>query len=108
MFKVTLNEDYKDKTPSDHYLTITEGKFKDVAFSFGQLEFMGEDKEGNGQVNFDYTLLYLPEHIETNNDDALYDELEGVIAGILHQILIDVTSRDNNETGNANTEQPAE
>lgn len=106
MFKITRNEEFKDRTTSDHYLTITEGKFKDISFTFGKIEFLGEDTEGNGQVSFDYDLLQVPSDHTLSEDANLREELEGVLGGILHQILIEATS--NNETGNPDSEQPAE
>lgn len=90
-------------TTSDHFLEIMEGLFVGLHFSFGQIEFAGEDENGNGKINFDYNLLYIPEHI---NLDESKPDVEQMIGTILQHVLETMVTND--ETGTSDTESTAE
>lgn len=109
MFKFSTHEnnDFKEVSTSDHFLTIEEGEFKDVSFSFGKIEFVGEDDEGQGHVKFDYDLLQVPDSITLQENTETRERLENVIGEILHEILVDMTvnNGETDEIGDVDTEQ---
>lgn len=106
-FSTHENTDFKELSASDHFLTIEEGEFKDVSFSFGKIEFLGEDDDGQGHVKFDYDLLQVPDSIILQESAETRERLENVIGEILHEILVDMTVNNGeaDEIGNADTEQ---
>lgn len=109
MFKFSTHEnnDFKEISNSDHFLTIEEGEFKDISFSFGKIEFLGEDDEGQGHVKFDYDLIQVPDSIILQENTETRERLENVIGEILHEILVDMTVNNGeaDETGDTDTEQ---
>jgi len=88
---------------ADHFIELNEGEFTGVHFNFGKIEFMGEDEDGNGKINFDYNLLFLPEHIKLEESkNAIEEELGKVLQHILENMAA------NNETGTSDTESTTE
>ena len=108
-YKAYPNDRFQKETaiPITHYIEITEGENAGVCFSFGKIEFLGEDEEGNGKMRFDYHLLSCPEHIILKES---LSNIEQNIGDILQEILREMVEKDmgemnKNETGNLNTEQ---
>jgi len=101
-YKVHSNNKYSEIN-SDHFIEISEGPFIGTHFNFGQIEFAGEDGEGNGKINYDYNLLSIPETVILDMDRPL---LEREIGKILQSIL--ETLVPNNETGTSDTESTTE
>lgn len=108
-FIVQKNERFKDGNTADFYIEISEGDYEGVCFVFGPVEFLGEDKEGNGRVQFDYHLLFSPEGVILEEHR---EHLEGVIGLVLHKIFEDMVKTPEGETtdeiGNTDTEQSTE
>lgn len=105
-FKIVPNERFPD-AGTDHYVELTEGPFSGLCFNINQLEFIGEDKEGNGQISFNYDLVFVPETI-TLNEEVL-PSLEEVISSALHNILTEAITETHellaNETRNSDTNE---
>lgn len=105
-FTVKENVEFKEQNTATHYLVFTEGPMTDIAFTFGKIEFLGEDEEGNGKINFDYHLLSVPESI---NLEERKDEIEGHIGEVLKVLLEENLTRDQaNETGNDDSNESVE
>ena len=107
MFKVEVRENtqYEDNSTT-HYLEVVDGKYEGMHFTFGKIEFLGEDDEGNGKIEFDYTLLNLPEPYSLDEER---DEIEEVVSQVLRYILEQNTNKETeegaDETGNLDSEQ---
>lgn len=103
MYKIKrLNE---EEDTSEFLLEISQGDFQGVQFQFGPIEFAGEDENGNGQINFNYVLLNVPEEI---NIEESREQIEEVIGMILQEILEEQmlnSTEDVNETGNLDSDQ---
>lgn len=105
-FTVKENVDFKEQNTATHYLEFTEGPMTNVAFTFGKIEFLGEDEEGNGKINFDYHLLSIPESISLEEQK---DEIESHIGEVLKVLLEEnLTKGGDNETGNDDPIQSVE
>lgn len=92
-------------TKADHFIEVLEGPHAGLHFTFGQIEFLGEDADGNGNISYDYDLLFIPEHIDLLEQK---DEVEETIGVVLQGILENLLDEESNETGNTDTEQPTE
>jgi len=106
------NIEYTDVNTAPHYIEIDSGPLQGICFTFGAIEFTGEDAEGNGIINFDYNLIHLPETIILQERR---EEIEGNIGKILQTIIEqqveaerNISTENVNETGDTDTEQPAE
>jgi hypothetical protein len=99
------DEPIYESTTADHYIEITEGPFIGTHFAFGKVEFLGEDEEGNGNITFDYDLLFIPEHVNLLEDKQ---RIEEEISSVLQTVLETLVHGEDNETGNTDTEQPTE
>lgn len=106
-FGVKENTLYKDVNTAEFYIEIENGNFVGVCFTFGQIEFVGEDEEGNGKINFDYHLLYVPENINLEEQKKDLESDIGKILEIVLRQMVDNTQNDEevNETGNSDSEQ---
>lgn len=108
-FHVRKNIDVYTHINSDHYLEVAEGPFEGMHFNLGRIEFIGEDTDGNGQIEFDYDLLLVPAGV---NLDEQKKEVEQTISDVLHIILEQMVNNSKaegtNETGNNDTQQSAE
>jgi len=103
-FEVKPNPNHSSETPNtpDHFIEFVEEKYKGMQFNIGKIEFAGEDENGNGKINFDYNLLFIPEGVNYTEER---EEIEAAIAATLQQILEQVVK---NETGNDDTQQSTE
>jgi|APGre2960657373_1045057.scaffolds.fasta_scaffold00185_4 hypothetical protein len=109
---VKENIEYADVNTATHYIEIDSGPLQGTCFTFGTVEFTGEDAEGNGIINFDYNLIHLPETIILQERR---EEIEGNIGKILQTIMEqqvedkrNISTENVNETGDPDTEQPSE
>lgn len=102
------NEVYPDSSV-DHYLEVTDGEFSGLHFNMGRIEFLGEDEEGNGKIEFDYNLLLVPAGV---NIEERKQDVEELISQVLHAILEQMVENSKkevtDETGNVDTQQSAE
>lgn len=95
---VKENVEYKDQNTASHYLTFEQGPLEGLAFTFGKIEFLGEDEDGNGKINFDYHLLSVPESVKLEESK---EEIENEIGEVLRVLLEENLTKENeNETGN--------
>jgi len=108
-FTIQQNEKFKEVSTSEFYIEIDEGDYTGLSFVFGPIKFLGEDEEGNGRIEFDYDLLFIPERIDISEHRS---NIEHMIGMILHNILEDAAKKqegDNiNEAGNIDPEQSVE
>jgi hypothetical protein len=108
-FAVRPNTEVYPNITSDHYLEIVEGDFTGLHFVLGRIEFAGEDEEGNGKIEFDYTLLLVPAGV---NVEERKNDIEAVISQVLNAIIEKMVENakngESNETGNDDTQQPTE
>lgn len=106
-YTVHSNIAFKGATDSDHFVRIEDGPYEGVCINFGKIEFMGEDSDGFGKINFNYDLLYIPDDV---NFEVVKEDLEKTIGELLNIILEDIMLREaeTNETGNSDTQQPTE
>ena len=102
-YEVKSNQLYKENNTADFYLELTEGPFTGLCFVFGPITFDGEDENGNGKINFDYHLLFIPAHV---NFDEQKPDIEEVVGAILQHLLETMVTND--ETGTSDTESTAE
>ena len=86
-YEVKLNEQYKDKTTANSYIEIQEEPYVGTSFVFGPIEFSGESSEGNGLINFDYHLLFVPENI-------IFQEHKTGIETMISKILQDILEKE--------------
>lgn len=99
-FEVVPNDMYEIE--SDHFISITEGKFKDFHLEFGELRFQGQDEEGNGRIAFNYDLLSHPEGVTLNEE--LKEEFELVVGEILKEIMTEILNQEQDEVRDIDTE----
>lgn len=106
-YTVHSNIAFKGATESDHYILIEDGPYKGLCVNFGKIEFIGENSDGFGKINFNYDLLYIPEDIKLED---VKEDLEKTLGEVLNTILEDIMLREaeTNETGNSDTQQPTE
>ena len=85
MFDVVSNTEFPESS-AEFLLQIKEGKFAGTVFSFGAIQFLGENEDGSGCISFDYQLFKQPESVDMENEDSRKD-LEQEISVILHTII---------------------
>lgn len=96
----TTHPDYKQS----HYIHIDEGQFEGLCFNFGKLQFMGEDPDGNGRIQFEYDLISSPESLILNDETT--PQLEAVVSEILNEIIINtLEDQELNETRDSDTDE---
>lgn len=104
-YEIKPNHYYKENNAADFYIEITDGPFVGLCFVFGQIEFAGETEKGEGIVNFDYNLLYIPANI--SYEEQKFD-IEQLVSSVLHRILETMVENSNNETGTDSIESTDE
>ncbi len=73
-------------SPHTHGVLVTEdGPFCKMTFAFGKIEFMGQDKTGQGRFRYDYDIITPPV------GDVTPEQIEAEIALILNKIIEDST-----------------
>jgi len=104
-YEVKPNHYYKKNIDSDFYIELIDGPFQGLCFVFGPIEFAGEDEQGNGIINFDYHLLFIP---ETVNFEEEKFEIEQMVGNVLQRILETLVEKNSDETGTGDTESTDE
>lgn len=108
-FIVKKNDEVYTHIKSDHYLEITEGRLAGMHFSLGRIEFLGEDEEGNGKIEFDYDLLLVPADVNVEeHKPEIEADISAVLQTILEKMVENSKTEGTDETGNDDTQQPAE
>lgn len=104
-YEVKPNHYYKENNASDFYIEILDGPFQGLCFVFGPIEFAGEDESGNGKINFDYHLLFIPANV---NFEEHKFEIEQMVANVLQRIFETLVENNSDETGTGDTESTDE
>ena len=65
--------------PRDHYVEISDGPYMGLHFNYGNIEFAGEDEDGNGKLNFNYNVLFAPRWVNLKRDIKKIEVEIGVI-----------------------------
>jgi hypothetical protein len=73
--------------PDNHWgIQIEEGKYEGIIYRYGKVQFLGEDEEGNGIINFEYDVLesglFTPEEIQG-------EEIDKIFGDILQELIIE-------------------
>jgi len=68
-------------------IELLDAPFKGVQFKFGQMEFLGEDTNGNGRLAFDHELIFVPEGVKFNGKNK--KKFETMLGEVLKKILED-------------------
>lgn len=100
-YEVKPNTFYKENNTADFYIEVMEGPLTGLCFVYGPIQFVGEDEDGNGKINFDYHALYIPHTIDFT---AQKDDIESTVSLILQHILEKMAEDKDNETGTGDTE----
>ena len=67
-------------------IKITEGKFKDVIYHYGNVGFVkDEDANGNLPMKFDYTVLKKPDNIDTLDNKEFIDYIGDILIELLEE-----------------------
>lgn len=107
MYKVEVRENNQyPNDPASHYLEVVDGKWEGMHFTLGRVEFLGEQEDGSGKIEFDYNLLAVPEPYTFEENKQ---EIEHIVAQVLQKILENSAEKGReDETGNSDTEQSSE
>jgi hypothetical protein len=100
-YEIKKNTYYKENNATDFYIELMEGPLTGLCFVYGPITFKGEDEEGNGLIDYDYHLLYIPSTI--NFEEKKFD-IEQAVGQILQKILESAAEDRKDETGTSNTE----
>ena len=100
-YEVRPNRFFKEKNTANFYIEIMEGPYEGLCLVFGPVEFKGEDENGNGLINFDYHLLFIP---DTINFEEQKSDVEAFVGQLLQHILETQVRDTTDETGTINTE----
>ena len=73
------------ESPRDHYVEISDGPYVGLHFNYGNIEFAGENEDGSGNLNFNYTLLFTPRWVNSKRDIKKIE----VEIGIILQAIIE-------------------
>jgi len=82
-------------SPRDHYVEITDGPYMGLHFNYGNIEFVGENEDGSGNLNFNYTVLFTPRWVDSKRD---IKKIEVEIGVILRAIIEKYVQIDKNVT----------
>lgn len=66
-------------SPRDHYVEISDGPYVGLHFNYGNIEFAGENEDGSGNLNFNYTVLFTPRWVNSKRDIKKIEVEIGVI-----------------------------
>ena len=88
-------------------IRITEGKFKNFIYNYGQVS-VGEvdDKEGDLPLSFTYELKAAPESYVYEDEEAEKKEFEHTIGDILYDIITNSDKVKEAVNGSNDTKQP--
>lgn len=82
-------------SPRDHYVEITDGPYVGLHFNYGNIEFAGENEDGSGNLNFNYTVLFTPRWVNSKRD---IKKIEVEIGVVLQAIIEKYVQIDKNVT----------
>jgi hypothetical protein len=84
-------------------IRITEGKFQDFVFKYGNVS-VGDDEAETFPVQFNYELKSAPDTYEYIDEQADKLEFEQTLGDILYDIIVN-TNKVKEKSGISNTEQ---
>jgi hypothetical protein len=64
---------------------ISDGPYVGLHFNYGNIEFAGENEDGSGNLNFNYTVLFTPRWVNSKRDIKKIE----VEIGIILQAIIE-------------------
>lgn len=85
-------------SPRDHYVEISDGPFVGLHFNYGNIEFAGENEDGSGNLNFNYTVLFTPRWVNSKRD---IKKIEVEIGTILQAIIEKYVQIDKNNVASS-------
>ena len=92
-----------DKKEDTALIRLTEGKFANFVFQFGQVSIQKEESDGSLPINFTYDLKQAPESYSYEDEEADKAEFENIIGDILYDIVVN-TNKVNTIDGNDDTD----
>lgn len=92
-----------DKKEDTALIRITDGKFINFVFQFGEVSIGNEESDGSLPINFTYDLKEAPESYTYENEEAEKAEFENLIGDILYDIVVN-TNKVNTIDGNNDTD----
>jgi hypothetical protein len=92
-----------DKKEDTALIRITDGKFVNFVFQFGEVSIGNEEYDGSLPINFTYDLKEAPESYTYENEEAEKAEFENLIGDILYDIVVN-TNKVNTIDGNDDTD----
>ena len=93
-----------DKKQDTALIKLTEGKFINFVFQFGEVSIKEEELDGSLPVSFTYDLKEAPDSYTYDNEEADKAEFENIIGDILYDIVVN-TAKVNTIDGNDDTDQ---
>lgn len=73
--------------PDNHWgIQLEEGTFAGVTYRYGKVQFLGEDEEGNGLINFEYDVL---DPGPFTVEQIVGDEVDKIFGEILQELIIE-------------------
>ena len=74
-------------------IKITEGKFKDVIYHYGNVGFAKEENsEGQLPMKFDYTVIKKPDDVDTLDNQEFIDYIGDILIELLDEKVKDGTA----------------
>jgi len=92
-----------DKKEDTALIRLTEGKFANFVFQFGEVNIQKEESDGSLPINFTYDLKQAPESYSYEDEEADKAEFENIIGDILYDIIVN-TDKVNTVDGNDDTD----
>ena len=80
-----------DKKEDTALIRLTEGKFINFVFQFGEVSIKEEESDGSLPVKFTYDLKQAPESYTYEDEEAEKAEFENIIGDILYDIVVNQT-----------------
>ena len=74
-------------------IKLTEGKFKDVIYHYGNVGFAKEENsEGQLPMKFDYTVIKKPDDVDTLDNQEFVDYIGDILIELLDEKVKDGTA----------------
>lgn len=93
-----------DKKEDTALIRLTEGKFVNFVFQFGEVSIKEEEPDGSLPIDFTYDLKEAPESYTYEDEEADKAEFENILGDILYDIVVN-TIKVNTIDGNDDTDQ---
>lgn len=84
-------------------IRLTDGKFANFVFQFGQVSINEEESDGSLPVSFSYELKQAPESYTYDDEEADKAEFENIIGDVLYDIVVN-SNKVNTIDGNDDTD----